>query len=177
MGKVCYPVIGNVMNNSSAWPVSLICLLIAFYLGFQYTVSKNDASRSEKWTHVRGVIDLVGMTKRIGRGGVYNYSPHVAYHFKYKRKVYYGHVIAFPDPQNFSEEGAQAFRLKYPEGRQVSIYFDPNSPTNSCLQCGDSGNFDSYLWGAIGLAAVSVILLFVRAEEGESASSSYLSPS
>jgi len=173
---VCYPVIGNVMNNSTAWPVSLICLLIAFYLGFQYTVNKNDANRSETWTHVRGVIDLVGMAKSYSRG-TYYYDPHVSYHFKYKHKVYYGHVIAFPDPKNFHEDGAQAFRLKYPEGRQVSIYFDPHSPTNSCLQPGDNGNLDSYLWGAIGLAAVSVILLFVRAEEGESASSSYLSPS
>ena len=77
------------------------------------------------------------------------YTPHVSYGYTYKGQHYRGDVVAFPTPTFESLKESNSFQRKYMEGSAVTVWFDPKSPSHSCLVPGENNKLNNELYFAL----------------------------
>ena len=114
---------------------------------------------SKKWPSVQGtvlesrVIERKNFsTKRAVATHSTIYEAHILYGYKVGNRSYTSNRICFGPP----DEGAGELVKKYPVGKVVRVYYDPNDPGNSVLEPGSKTSGNLIL---IGLG-IGVLLFF-----------------
>ncbi len=112
-----------------------------------------ECQASQKWSAVQGKVESAGVDVTVGRSGqgrrMVEHSASVVYHYTVQGKEYIGSQIAFGPRENYAS-AARALARPYSPDQQVTVYYDPNNPSNAVLQ--REVVFGAYLHLAFGLA-------------------------
>lgn len=108
------------------------------YLGVEQYYSDEEM---EGWTSTSGTV--TGTEVRIeyysGKGAHYEYYPDIQYYYSTGDEVYYAKATAPIDGYYGSYAGAQSYLDHYPSDSSITVYYDPNDPSDSVL---DRDHFD-----------------------------------
>ena len=94
--------------------------------------------QSRHWPSTEGVVEESWITLRASEDSP-SYSPHVQYRYLIGDKVYRNSFIDTPgigDSEILSKTAAEQKVAPYPEGTQVTVYYDPKRPWFSVLEAG-----------------------------------------
>jgi hypothetical protein len=108
-----------------------------------------NARASASWPTAQGVILSSEVTLSTDADGSDSYSPEVTYRYLALDSSYQNRTIKFGENSYGNRRKAQDIAARYPVGKSVTVYFDPESPARSVLEPGVSGG--SYLVLGIGL--------------------------
>jgi len=128
-------------------------------MGSQFITHKIKADSSLRWSHAKGQIQSSTVNWESNKGRDF-YEPKVTYTFDYKGNLCGGNTLCFPAPSHINEEEANSIKTKFPAGASVTVYFDPQSPVNSCLEPGDNKGLSYELYWTLGWAAVALLSPF-----------------
>jgi len=109
----------------------------------------HQARESASWVPTDGQITHSQMVSNSGGEGT-TYAPEVHYTYQVEGKEYNGTRIFIGD-NRYSSNGdyARNYIERYPVGKEVSVYFDPQQPGSAILEPGTSKK--SYFPLALGL--------------------------
>lgn len=139
--------------SKKSWGSYLVtCALIAFGLGFAGVGIKNliEANASRDWPSTSA--EIISAEIKTGSGGPRNsstrYTPHITYRYMADGKSYTSDRAAFV--YSSSSDKAQAFIRRFPNGAQVTAYYDPADPAEAILVREGYGT----LWLFVGFGAL-----------------------
>jgi hypothetical protein len=132
----------------------LLFVGLGVFLIYRMQQSKKKALVSQSWPSTTGQIteSHVSRSQSTDSDGdtTTSYSARVAYTYQVGGQTYSGHNIAFGfNPSYSSETKAQADAARYPVGSQVSVYYDPNKPSDAVLERQVSGSKVGLILGII----------------------------
>jgi len=97
---------------------------------------------SQSWGSVNGKVISSTINSSKTKNG-YSYTPEVVYEYSVVQNVYTNRTIAFYF-QSTDSNNAGARVSKYLTGSHVKVFYNPNSPSISCLEPG------FFLWENLG---------------------------
>lgn len=120
-----------------------ICILICGFIGllftihFIYLVCKSKAS--ENWVETKATIikSNLDALEYVGGSAARSYKPNIAYKYyvmnnEYvSKRIFYGSLIR----TNTSKSSKETIH-KYKKGDNISIYYNPNNPSQSVIERG-----------------------------------------
>jgi hypothetical protein len=125
------------------------------------------AKDSATWPGVKGKIvrsEVVRNDDDMGRGRDRSatFMPDVGYTYSVDKTEYEGSLIAF-GTRNFygSKDYANDYVERFPEGKRVSVFYDPSNPETAVLEPGLSKKSHIPTYVGIGLIALSLIFAVV----------------
>ena len=130
----------------------LFALLALSLLG-TYALDTVKASRATNWPSVQASVISSQVVHGCGRGS--SYYPKVRYAYAVDGIGYENDTIAFGMEECGSESEARTIADRYAAGKQVPIYINPSSPSDSAIVVGEPGGATE-----AALAYGSPILLF-----------------
>jgi hypothetical protein len=111
------------------------------------------AIRSRSWPSVVGVVSksrLVSVVNRRSNVTVTTWKPEILYTFTFNGAALKGNIVAFGlDGLSMSKAWAASYVDRYPVGRQISVFVDPNDTSSSVLEPGPT--FKATTSTAIGM--------------------------
>jgi len=109
-------------------------MILGAVMFFHYSWRIWVARQSLNWPSVSGTIVTSTIQVLHYRG---TYTPSVRYKYIIDGKTYFNDAItlAHTDPTNL--EKAQAKVTQYNSGRTVTVYYNPKSPSDACLEPGN----------------------------------------
>jgi hypothetical protein len=156
------------MQDNSLVAVILICagscLALLFVAGggfmiFQSRRSQKKADASQVWPSTRGTIVETKAVRDYHSSldddsDVNTYSPRLKYTYRVGDMEYSSDKIAFGYSKNFKSELAALSSIqKYPQGGQVTVYYNPENPNEAVLE-----RKSSLLgWGMVGGVLLMVL--------------------
>ena len=156
--------------NFNTFVICILCILGSAWFANDWYSHRTMAINSKDWYCVTGKMQVVTVqeshTKVRNKYGeerkIDTYTPHVSYTYSYKGHHYRGDVIGFPNPTFDNLQESKSFQSKYTEGTPVTIWFDPKSPSHSCLSTGlrkETGSefLLAVILLALGIAGLSFI--------------------
>lgn len=159
--------------NFNTLVICILCILGSAWFGNDWYSHRTMAINSKDWYCITGKMQVVTVeksyrtvTEGTGRYSrtrkIDTYTPHVSYSYSYKGHHYRGDVIGFPNPTFDNLQESKSFQSKYSEGTPVTIWFDPKSPSYSCLSTGlrkETGSefLLAVILLALGIAGLSFI--------------------
>jgi Protein of unknown function (DUF3592) len=113
---------------------------------------------SGNWPSAQGTISSSSVSKRTTRDSnnrtKKTYYPKVGYHYQVDGRKYISHRIAFGTGETGgSEKWARKIVNKYPVGKTVTVYYNPQDPNYGVLESG-------FTWRSV-IIFLSGILFFV----------------
>ncbi len=118
--------------------------IIGGYMAYKYIVKpiEAEAEASQEWPYVIGEITYSGMNSHISDGKKM-YSIAIRYSYVIDNKTYEGAGVTVADntgavSSTSSKSRVQKTLKKYPKGKQVEVYYDPDFPESSVLETGMS---------------------------------------
>jgi hypothetical protein len=131
--------------------------------------------KSKKWPSIEGVIvaSRFEKVKRSGTGLLFNaYVCTIIYEYTLTGRTYANDLISFGDLTLRvlnrglrDKRGADKIVTIYPEGKRVSVYYDPQNPGQAILKPG-IGNVYFILWlliaSALGLFFLAIFSLAIN---------------
>ncbi len=131
----------------------LVGAIGAALLWFWAWPSLQEAWASDSWPNSSGVIHSSKIKTDRDSDGKKTYSLDLDYEYVVDGKTYLGSRIMVSDLQMQSSNKAKSLQRKYPQGKQVSVYYDPDLPDSCALETG--AGIGSYLFvGVFGLIAL-----------------------
>jgi len=132
--------------------VDIIFVLMGVFIFIWGAWSAKNGKASEEWADASGFIiksyikapdgDIATARDKFGR-----FQTKIIYQYTAGGRLYSGSNIAFGDFSIRSRKQAITVSQKYPEGKRITIYYDPDNPGNSVLEPGISMN----CYGFMGL--------------------------
>ena len=141
--------------------IALLLGILLFSLGAYASLRGYfQAKSSAFWEESKGVVitsRIIKMPLPDDFGGI-PYEAFIEYEYQVGDTTYRNSTISLSDPlKTFNaKEDAEQFRRLYPLGRKVNVYYDPESPDESCLEKG-GGNLCFAIAGF--LLSISCVLL------------------
>ena len=145
------------MPKAANYLAGILCAIIACLVGYQYWTSKTLADSMMTWPHTSGVITTFDLALGTNKRGEY-YEPHLTYQFNCKHNLCGGKDIAFPAPRKLSQAESAIYKDRYAVGKQVQVYYNPNQPSQSCLEPSPATGLEMQLWLTMALALGAVVL-------------------
>jgi len=90
------------------------------------------------WIATDGVITNSGVDTSTGGEGGTTYCLWVDYQYTYQNRTYEGDVVSF-SKDNSCESWSQNADEDYPPGKQITVYVNPDNPSEAVLETGISG--------------------------------------
>ena len=121
------------------------------------------ASKSKSWPKVVGTITKAEKgteTTQMRHGNMMSkvYKADISYQYKVANKIYRSNKLCIgPELKTSFEHSADRFLKKYPEGSEVSVYYNPINPSDCCLERRADGAW-FYLAVCIAMAIFSRFL-------------------
>jgi len=111
----------------------------------------NDAKQSENWPTVAGEIVRSRVVNSRNSDGDKMYSAEIEYRYEVDGQEHKSNRVAFGgDGSSSSTSMAKKVTRRYPVGKTVDVYYDPDLPADSVLETGTS--WSSYMVFGIGMA-------------------------
>ena len=152
----------NQISTTMGWPFTIVYLALvisAFYLTF---VSMPKAINSNDWPQVQGQVtnaELVQRKHTLKTGKpITVYSAKVHYQYTVDGKPYTNKQLQLADHDD-SQKIELAINKQYPSGANVTVFYNPNKPSESVLQKGLSfGHILTGIFLLISIAAMAFSL-------------------
>ncbi len=127
--------------------IGIIGAVLTIFLGIPMLMS---ALASQGWPAVEGIITLSEFTAKQDRddGGV-TYGASVAYDYTVSGTVYDGSNVHFGQYSTSDPSYGRGIVNRYPVGKRVNVYYDPDDPSTSVLEPG--AGWSSFMVAGIGL--------------------------
>ncbi len=139
---------------------------VFLYLGWEVVRQETGALRggdaSTNWPTVDGrVISSTVRTKQGTSGDRARFYPVVVYEYAIEGEPFRSDRVSF-DTQTMDHASAANIARQYEAGREITVFYNPDTPAESVLDPGASGN--SWLGIAVGVVFVVVAgaMLIVR---------------
>lgn len=113
---------------------------------------------TSNWEPVDGVIKSSGVSSSTDGEGGTTYCLHVSYQYTVDGKTYDGDRVSY-STENSCNSWSENADDDYPEGKEITVYYDPNNPSESVLQPGLSG-VDFFVCCFFIFPLVGLLLLF-----------------
>lgn len=112
---------------------------VGLFLIIKYFQDRSKLQASENWSTATGTVtkSSVREIRSNDKDGHLESSfyPEVNYSYQVIGQVYEGNRIAFgAESGHKRKDGALSVLEKYPEGKNVTVYYDPNKPEDSVLE-------------------------------------------
>jgi len=117
----------------------LALLVLGIYLVVFSLRSKKKAEESQNWPNTPGTVTLAEVKRSVNRdedgNESYDYFPKVGYTYQVGgetltgNRLSFGGILAQKNPAS-----VQKILERYPVGGQVTVYFDPNKPSEAVLE-------------------------------------------
>ena len=135
----------------------IFLLFNVIFLGVIFTAQK-DAAAVTKWPTTTGTVLMSTLESRRTNNGRHAQYPVVLYSYQASGRTYQGNRIA-PGPE-VGGTGAPKRLAGYETGSQVTVYYNPNDPSDAVLETTVSSIF--WLWFALILVdlVLGVVALF-----------------
>lgn len=117
-----------------------VVFIVGGYLAYKHLTKplEEEAEASKEWPSVMGVITASDLHTELSDGQKM-YSADIHYSYSVGNKEYYGEGITAVDGGTTSLKQAVKKELKkYPKGKEVTVYYDPEFPQSSVLETGGS---------------------------------------
>ena len=141
-------------------------IFLAVGLGLTITGISNikSAKESETWPTVNGVI-FKSKVKSSTSDGSTTYGADISYDYQVNGQAYKGDKVTFGDVSTSSSSRAEKIVDRYPVGKIIGVFYNPNKPETSVLEPGLSGG----VWLLPGVGSVFLIIpliILIAAERG-----------
>ena len=139
----------------------LIFVVAGLFLLWQGSKEHRTCRESRDWPCVAGRITESTMQVTRRRRST-RYSPRVSYTYSVMGQAYFGAGTTIGATQGFSSQAnVQAQLAKYPLGQPVSVYYDPQRPSQATLEPGATrGAWGTVLMGVITGGMGAAVLIF-----------------
>ena len=129
--------------------------MLLFFLGGILVLSKGSydvyqSLRSYTWPSVEGKIVASRVDREWHPGKSPTYYPRISYVYLVGGKEYTGNVVFFSQYGTGGPSGVQEIVDRYPEGKRVSVYYDPQDPQLAVLERG-------LQWASLALIVIGFI--------------------
>jgi hypothetical protein len=144
-------------------------MLITFWIGWLILASglavilhqhflKQKARASQSWPTTEGTIYKSEVTVMVFN--LFRYRPEVIYNYTVTDRRYKGKNVCLNyDIGTGNMFYAERCCVKYPAGRKVTVYYNPNNPAEACLeQRVDTPRFFIYITAAIMFFGLCMVL-------------------
>ncbi len=118
--------------------------IIGGYMAHKYIVKpiEEEAQASQEWPYVTGEITYSDMNSHISDGKKM-YAIDIRYNYVVGSKSYEGTGVTVADntgaiSSTSNKSSVKKTLKKYPKGKQVKVYYDPDFPESSVLETGMS---------------------------------------
>jgi hypothetical protein len=145
-------------NNFAAIPLLVIpacaiSIVVFLALGFSRLAS---VSAMQNWPTAKGtIVDVFGVASPNAKYGN-SYQPLVEYDYTIDGRTYSGSGVS-PYSEDFgSQNDLEGFKLKYPVGTRVAVYYNPDDIGQTALD--KSYGYD-VIWPFFAAAAATIILI------------------
>ncbi len=132
-------------------------------------VTARRARASRQWPLARGVI----VSSRILREhsspsnnaqvnrivGDHQYKPEIAFEYSVLGVKYISNKVSFGDYSSNSPRHAESVTARYPEGKAVNVFYNPDNPEDAVLE--NTGGFGVWLLCFVGLFLLAISALFI----------------
>ncbi len=150
----------GVLEDGFGTPILIVAALtflgifgtLGVYLLTQASDNMALAAASEDWQPTEGKILESGFTVRGVQKRKQAATTRVRYQYKVGGATYTGATLSFEKQDSFSPAVAEAKLQPYPPGADCTVYYDPQSPSNSVLIKGVQSSNQLYFW--LGLASI-----------------------
>jgi hypothetical protein len=135
-----------------------VCLIA--WGGYEIKGSRESGS----WPSAQGTITSSGMSKRTTRDSNHRtrttYYPKISFHYHVDGRKYTGSRIQFSTGETGgSMKWARKVVNKYPSGKKVNVYYNPQEPNYGVLEAGITWRSIIFLLSGILFFAVGVLCL------------------
>ena len=120
--------------------------------------------QSRQWVSTSGKVIRSGTVRLSHRSGGHTIA-NIVYEYTVQNVTYKGKAIGYREPLDSAGEDGERLHSRYPKGKPLRVWYDPNHPRRAVLQPGSSrGSFLVLLGWLIFAAFWSVFFyLTVRA--------------
>ncbi|HGY91817.1 MAG TPA: DUF3592 domain-containing protein, partial [Planctomycetes bacterium] len=111
------------------------------------------------WAKTTGTILKKGVLDS-DRSGRHEFTPRVTYTYDVGGRTHEGHVISRELAGRYpSRREAEAQIEAFEPGADVDVYYDPDSPSRSCLVPGDHGDGIAFMLTGAGIVAIALFII------------------
>lgn len=126
--------------------------VVIFFLGLRYL---RLAKASAGWPATQGSITTARVRVDDRGESSESYHPEITYSYSVMGTSYEGSRRIIGATRGYSNRrGAEAFLQAYPVGQQVTVYYDPQKPSEAVLEAGTTR-------GAIGTLIISAVFTLI----------------
>ena len=128
---------------------------------------------TSEWSSVEGTVSESRVGRSSSASGRIQYYARVAYEYEVNAVRYVGNTIAIGAVTGFlvRESSAQKIVEKYPVGKRVRVYYDPEDPSKAVLEPGASSDVTVMLpiGGFILVVGVVILVVILLGKRGAAA--------
>jgi len=141
-----------------------ILLAVAIGLTIGGSIKLKNAKASASWPQVKGTVltsevETSTITNRSDHTSFLWYAADVAYEYSVDGTTYACHTVSFGQGGSRNPEHARQIVNRYPEGKQVQVYYDPARPEVAVLEPGVSWSSYTLLGMGLVFAVLALLLL------------------
>ena len=136
-----------------------IALLGLLFVGL-YLRSRGRAAASQGWPETPGRVTSATMNLIEDEESGDVYSPYVSYEYQVGGRSLSGSRIRFGSASSRDQAKAAAVLQRYPEGKAVTVYYDPARPDEAVLERSAAGSA-SYLYLGVGFLLFGILAPFL----------------
>jgi len=140
---------------------AVIGILLTIFWGIP---TARNAMESKNWPSAGGRITISGVSENYDSdNNSVTYNAKVAYNYTVNGLSYTGSTVAFGDYSSSDPSHAGSIVSRYPVGKSIKVYYDPDNPKTSVLEPGAGWNSFVGLMVGIGFGIIGIIgFLFAR---------------
>ncbi|RKH40584.1 DUF3592 domain-containing protein [Corallococcus llansteffanensis] len=148
------------------WLMGLALLGVGVALAFAGGRMVYRSKVSTGWPTAQGTV-VGSRVETLRSKRAVSFRPEVSYRYEVNGTPYTSDTVAFDGHGSGGLVEAQAVTRHYPAGAPVTLHYEPDDPSVSCIQCGATG-FMNYVVALVGavFAAVSAWGLMDLARTG-----------
>jgi len=152
---------GKTIGLFVALGLGVLFTVVGYFVAFHFGKPILDnAKASTNWPTADGVIESSEVAKSTNSDGDTMYSAEVVYQYEVNgQKLDSDNVFFGGDYSSSSRSDASGTVNRYPVGKEVEVFYDPDEPSNSVLEPG--AKWMSYMVYGIGMVFLVVGLLVV----------------
>jgi hypothetical protein len=124
-----------------------------------------ESSRSRGWQPVSGRVVSSSVSDFTGKDGAHSYRPMVVFAYSVGALRLMSNRISFRSLSTADRGAAETFVRKYPVGKTVQVYYDPQEPDRAVLEPAGNPWLPLLAGGACSFAAVGTGILRRRVEK------------
>jgi len=154
----------NAKTGSGLRIVALIMLAVGLAIGGWGGFELERAMDSQRWPSTIGTVSLSTLQEVVHRKEnetVVVYYPRIQYVYRVFGQAYTADRMAFGVASGISRGKAQQVLDDYPEGMDLTVYYDPDEPSIAVLKVGHV--WSAYLTVAAGMVFCAGGMLGLRA--------------